>query len=123
MPGIELTIPDSALEKGSQVAEKILFLAASMKAHLITTDYNLAKLAESRSVSWLNINELSLSLQRDAAVGDGLRVDLVKEDKDAGQAVGFLNDCSMVVVAGAKNPSAPVSIVQRHRSFRPPEGA
>ena len=99
LDGVELTIPDSALEKGSQVEEKILFLADSIKAWLLTTDYNLAKIAELRGVSWLNINELALAIQKDAAVGDGLRVDLVKEGKDPGQAVGFLKDGSMVVVA------------------------
>lgn len=98
---IELTIPDSTVEKGSQVEEKILFLADSMKAHLLTTDYNLAKIAELRGVSWLNINELALALQKDTAVGDGLRVDLVKEGKDSGQAIGYLKDGSMVVVADA----------------------
>ena len=96
---LEVSIPDSSVEKGTQVEEKILFLAESMKARLLTTDYNLAKMAELRGIPWLNINELSLALQKDAAVGDGLRVDLVKVGRDSGQAVGYLNDGSMVVVA------------------------
>ena len=98
---IELSIPDSAVEKGAQVEEKILFLADSMRACLITTDYNLAKIAELRSIPWLNMNELAFALQKDAEVGDSLRVELVKPGKDSGQAIGYLNDGSMVVVSQA----------------------
>ena len=101
IPGLEISIPDSAVEKGAQVEDKMLFLAESMKAHLITTDYNFAKIAELRGVSWLNINELAIALQKDATVGDGLKVDLIKQGKDAGQAVGYLKDGSMVVVSEA----------------------
>jgi uncharacterized protein YacL len=79
-----------------------VFLAQSMKAKLLTTDYNLAKMAEFHGVPWLNLNALGKSLRPEMIVGERIDVDLVKPGKEDGQAVGFNEDGSMVVVNGAR---------------------
>ena len=80
---------------------KLVFLARSLSARLLTTDYNLAKSAEFQGVRWLNLHQLARSLRVELALGQSLEVELVKAGKEPGQAVGFLEDGSMVVVSDA----------------------
>lgn len=98
IPNLELRIEDSEVGKNAQVDAKLIFLASSLKAKLLTMDYNLAKLAEFHGLVWLNINELARSLAPEVAVGETLVLKLVKKGKEEKQAVGFLSDGSMVVV-------------------------
>ena len=99
---IDIRIPESDVAKKQDVDAKLVFLAQSMKAKLLTTDFNLAKMAEFHGVHWLNLNVLAKALRPDLAIGERLEVELVKAGKDDGQAVGFLEDGSMVVVSGAR---------------------
>ena len=55
-------------------------------------------MAEFQGVPWLNLNELARSLRSELMLGETVEVELVKPGKDEGQAVGFLEDGSMVVV-------------------------
>jgi uncharacterized protein YacL len=73
-----------------------------MGAKLLTTDYNLAKMAEFQGVHWLNLNTLAKSLRPELMIGERLEIDLVKQGKEDGQAVGFVEDGSMVVVGDSK---------------------
>jgi uncharacterized protein YacL len=84
------------------VDAKLVFLAQSMRAKLLTTDYNLAKMAEFHGVHWLNLNSLAKSLRPELMIGERLDVELVKPGKEDGQAVGFIEDGSMVVVSGGR---------------------
>lgn len=95
---LDLRNHESEVDKPQKVDAKLIFLAQSMNAKLLTTDYNLAQMAEFHSVEWLNINALAKALNADLIVGETLEVDLVKPGKEPGQAVGFLRDGSMVVV-------------------------
>ena len=79
-----------------------MFLAQSLRAKLLTTDYNLAKMAEFHGVQWLNLNQLSHALRQELMVGDTIEVDLVKPGKEEGQALGFVDDGSMVVVGAGR---------------------
>jgi uncharacterized protein YacL len=88
--------------KSSEVDAKLVFLAQSMKAKLLTTDYNLAKMAEFHGVMWLNLNELAQSMRRQLTVDEDIEVDLVKTGREVHQGVGFLDDGSMVVIEHAK---------------------
>ena len=72
-----------------------------MKAKLLTTDYNLAKMAEFHGVTWLNLNTLALSVRRELMVEEEIEVDLVKAGRESHQGVGYLDDGSMVVVENA----------------------
>ena len=99
---LDLRIHESEVTKRQDVDAKLVFLAQSMRARLLTTDYNLAKMAEFHGVPWLNLNHLAKALRQELLVGDTIEVDLVKLGKEEGQAVGFLEDGSMVVVNTAR---------------------
>jgi uncharacterized protein YacL len=95
---LDIRITESEVTKREDVDAKLVFLAQSMRAKLLTTDYNLAKMAEFHGVPWLNLNSLAKSLRPELMIGERLDVDLVKPGKEDGQAVGYIEDGSMVVV-------------------------
>ena len=99
---LDIRITESEVTKSDEVDAKLVFLASSMRAKLLTTDYNLAKMAEFQGVPWLNLNQLAKSLQPDLMMGEEVEVELMKPGKEDGQAVGFLSDGSMVVVTGGR---------------------
>ena len=98
MKHVDLRIHESEVPGREAVDSKLVYLAESMKAKLLTTDYNLAKLAEFHGVDWLNITALVKALNQEVSVGTRLGVELVRPGKDAGQAIGYLPDGSMLVV-------------------------
>ncbi len=97
---LDLRVIDSDVAGDASGDDKLIFLAATMKAKLLTTDYNLAQLAQFQGVAWLNINALAKALHAAVEVGERVEVNLVKSGRDPGQAVGYLADGSMVVVEG-----------------------
>jgi len=99
---LDIRIPESDVAKRTDVDAKLVFLAQSMRAKLLTTDYNLAKMAEFHGVPWLNLNLLAKSLRPEVMLGETVEVELMKPGKDEGQAVGYLEDGSMVVVAAGR---------------------
>jgi uncharacterized protein YacL len=98
MKHLDLRIHESDVQQGGAVDSKLVFLAEAMKAKLLTTDYNLAKMAEFHQVEWLNITSLVKAVSQETAVGNTLTVKLVRAGKDAAQAIGYLTDGSMLVV-------------------------
>lgn len=99
---LDIRITESEVTKREDVDAKLVFLAQSMRAKLLTTDYNLAKMAEFHGVPWLNLNSLAKSLRPELMLGERLEVDLVKPGKEEGQAIGYIEDGSMVVVNNAR---------------------
>ena len=99
---IDLRVIDSDVADRKDVDAKIVFLAQSMRAKILTTDYNLAKLAEFHGIPWLNLNALAKAVRPELMLGEQLEVDLVKPGKEEGQAVGYLEDGSMVVINQAR---------------------
>ena len=65
---------------------------------LITTDFNLNKVAGIRDVVVLNVNDLAHALRPAVLPGETLRVTIVKDGKEPGQGVGYLADGTMIVV-------------------------
>ncbi len=76
-------------------------LARDRGAALITTDHNLSKVARALSVPVPNLNQLAAAFRAPVGVGDELRVELIKNGREHGQAVGYLDDGTMVVVEHA----------------------
>ncbi|WP_269524288.1 PIN/TRAM domain-containing protein [Coraliomargarita parva] len=103
MKHIDLRIHESDVPDAEAVDSKLVFLAQAMKAKLLTTDYNLAKMAEFHGVPWLNITNLVKALNQEISVGTWVSTQLVRPGKDAGQAVGYLPDGSMLVVNNARD--------------------
>lgn len=83
------------------VDAKLLRLAADTDGTIVTVDYNLTKVARVRELGVLNLNELSDALRPAIKAGDSITVQIVKEGKEPGQGVGYLEDGTMVVVEGA----------------------
>lgn len=78
-------------------------LARDRGASLITADHNLAKVAAALSVQVPNLNQLAVAFSTAVGVGDELVVELVKSGREHGQAVGYLEDGTMVVVEKAED--------------------
>jgi len=81
--------------------DKLVALAAKLKASLYTTDYNLNKLAEIKDVKVLNVNELAQNLRPVALPGERKTVKVLQKGSSPKQGVGYLDDGTMVVVDGA----------------------
>lgn len=94
-------IPDSATDV-PEVDAKLVRMCLDRPAALLTFDTNLAKVAALAGVKVLNMHALALSLRPPVVVGDELTVHLVKPGKEAGQAVAYLDDGTMVVVESAR---------------------
>jgi uncharacterized protein YacL len=77
---------------------KLVALAKRRGAVLITTDFNLNKVAGIREVVVLNVNDLAHALRPALLPGETLRVTVVKDGKEPGQGVGYLEDGTMIVV-------------------------
>ncbi|MFH0974817.1 MAG: PIN domain-containing protein [Spirochaetota bacterium] len=99
---IMVKITDVDYPEINEVDDKLVKLAGDMKAKLITNDFNLNKVAEVHGVPVLNINELSNSLRPIMLPGEKVKVALVKEGKDQSQAIGYLDDGTMVVVENGR---------------------
>ena len=69
-----------------------------MNSSILTTDYNLNRVAELQGVQVLNVNELANALKSVVLPGEEMRVNIVQEGKEAGQGVAYLDDGTMVVV-------------------------
>jgi len=99
---LDIRIVESEVGKQDEINAKLIFLAQSMSAKILTTDFSLAKMAEFQGVPWLNLNALAKSLRSELMVGEQLDVMLLKPGRDEGQAVGYTEDGSMVVVNGGR---------------------
>ena len=95
---IDIRIHQSEVARRQDIEAKLVFLAQSMRAKLLTTDTNLATMAKFQGVSWLNLHALEAALRPELVIGESIAVELLKPGKDDGQALGYLSDGSMVVV-------------------------
>ena len=82
--------------------DRLVDLAQSMPASILTTDFNLNRLAEFQGIHVLNVNDLATALRPVLLPGDQLCLDIVQEGKEAGQGLGFLEDGTMVVVENGR---------------------
>lgn len=96
--GITVEIVDDDPAETREVDLKLLELARRRGAAVLTTDYNLNRLAEVSGIMVLNVNDLAGALKPVVLPGEVLRVQVLREGKEAGQGVGFLEDGTMVVV-------------------------
>ena len=88
---------------GKSVDEKLLKIAKSLHGKVITTDFNLNKLAEAHGVNVLNVNDLSNAIKTQALPGENLEIKIVHVGKDSKQGVGYLEDGTMVVIEDGAN--------------------
>jgi uncharacterized protein YacL len=96
-PAVEIKVHEVP-ESNEPVDARLTHLAHLLNGRIATTDYNLARVAELQGVRVLNINLLAASLRSPLITGERMRLKLMREGKDPDQAVGFLQDGTMVVV-------------------------
>ena len=99
---VPLQVLDVGVDNGVEVDARLVELARGMKSSILTTDYNLNRVAEIQGVKVLNVNELANAVKSIVLPGENLRVDIVQEGKEAGQGVAYLDDGTMVVVEGGR---------------------
>ena len=99
---IPMEVLDVGVNNGDEVDSRLVQLARSMKSPILTTDYNLNRVAELQGVQVLNVNELANALKSIVLPGEELRVNIVQEGREAGQGVAYLDDGTMVVVEGGR---------------------
>jgi uncharacterized protein YacL len=102
MVDIDVRIVDNDFPQIRNVDAKLVALGKEMDAKIITNDLNLNKVAELQGVRVLNINELCNALKPVVLPGEVLRVFVLKEGKESGQGVAYLDDGTMIVVDNAK---------------------
>jgi uncharacterized protein YacL len=84
------------------VDSKLIRLARQRGAAIITTDYNLNRVAALQRVPVLNVNDLAKALRAVVHPGEEIGVDVVEPGRERSQGVGYLEDGTMVVVEGAR---------------------
>ncbi|MDO4288945.1 MAG: PIN/TRAM domain-containing protein [Eubacterium sp.] len=95
-------ISEEDFEDIHEVDGKLIRLAKDLKYKILTNDYNLNKVAAVQGVEVLNINELANAVKPVVLPGEEMKVLLIKNGKEAGQAVGYLDDGTMIVVENAR---------------------
>lgn len=101
-PNVNINIVDQDFPKIKGVDGKLVALANQLNAKLLTNDYNLNKVAELQGIRVLNINELANALKPVVLPGEQMTVKIVREGKEAGQGVAYLDDGTMIIVDNAQ---------------------
>ena len=99
---MEVEITSQDFDDIAEVDSKLVRLAQVVGGKLITNDFNLNKVAELRDVPVLNINELSNAVKPVVIPGETMRVSVVKEGKEPGQGVAYLDDGTMIVIENGR---------------------
>ena len=102
MGNVAVQIVETDFPEIREVDLKLIELARKLAGKIVTNDFNLNKVAQLRGVNVLNINELANSLKPVVLPGELMKVFIIKEGKEQGQGVGYLDDGTMVVVDQAK---------------------
>lgn len=100
---IELQILDRDYSQPREVDGKLVKLALETHSYILTTDYNLNKVAKLQGARVLNINDLANALKPVVLPGERLKVKVIKEGKEYGQGVAYLDDGTMIVVEDGKH--------------------
>jgi len=109
---IPVEISEVDFKEISEVDSKLLKLAQHLNGKVITNDFNLNKVAQFQGVEVLNINELANAIKPIVLPGEEMTIQIVKEGKESGQGIGYLDDGTMIVVEGAKRHLGEVMDVQ-----------
>jgi uncharacterized protein YacL len=102
-PQIEVKIHEADIPEEKEVDAKLLHLTRTLGGKLYTNDFNLGKVALVQSVPYVNLTELAAMLKPVIMPGEMLAIRLIREGKEKGQGVGYLNDGTMVVVNQAQH--------------------
>jgi len=100
--GLDITIHEEDFPETTEVDAKLVKLAKLLEAKILTVDFNLNRVASIQGIKVLNINELSNAIKSVVFPGEQMQIKLIREGKEHNQAVGYLDDGTMVVVEDAR---------------------
>lgn len=99
---IKVEIWEGDFKDIKEVDIKLLKLAQTLNGKVITNDYNLNKVAELQGVPVLNINELANAVKPVLLPGEVMKTVVIKDGKEAGQGIAYLDDGTMIVIEDGK---------------------
>ncbi|MFC5700939.1 PIN/TRAM domain-containing protein [Cohnella faecalis] len=100
---VKVLICEDAVEEAVEVDSKLVKLAKAMRGKVVTNDFNLNKVCELQGVSVLNINDLANAVKPVVLPGEEIVVQVIKDGKEHGQGVAYLDDGTMIVVEGGRD--------------------
>ena len=95
---VNLQTTNRDFEDIDEVDSKLIKLALETEGSILTTDYNLNKVASVQDINVLNINELANALKPIAIPGESMQVAIIKNGQESGQGLAYLDDGTMIVV-------------------------
>ncbi|HAP31464.1 MAG TPA: PIN domain nuclease [Firmicutes bacterium] len=99
---VTVNIMHNDYEDVAEVDSKLVKLAQELGGVILTNDFNLNKICELQGVMVLNINELANAVKPVLLPGEEMSAHIIKDGKEAGQGVAYLDDGTMIVVEGGK---------------------
>ncbi|EEG76882.1 PIN/TRAM domain-containing protein [Dethiobacter alkaliphilus] len=99
---VPIQIVEQDFDDIPEVDSKLVKLAKVMKGKIVTNDYNLNKVCELQGVPVLNINELANAVKPIVLPGEEMAAQIIKDGKEHGQGVAYLDDGTMIVVEGGR---------------------
>lgn len=102
-PKIQIHIHEDELSEEKEVDAKLMKLAKILDARICTTDFNLGRIAALQGIGVLNIHELGTAVKPVVYTGEILELKLIREGKESGQALAYLEDGTMVIVSDARD--------------------
>jgi len=99
---VKVLIYEGDFDEINEVDSKLVRLAKVLQGKVITNDFNLNKVCELQGVSVLNINDLANAVKPVVLPGEEIIVQVIKDGKEHGQGVAYLDDGTMIVVEGGR---------------------
>jgi uncharacterized protein YacL len=119
---VAVSTPEVDVPGVADVDAKLLKIAKDRGVAILTTDFNLNRLAQIQDVQVLNVNDLANALKPAVLPGEQLEVKLIREGKESGQGVGYLDDGTMVVVESGGDRVGETLAVQVTSVLQQPSG-
>ena len=113
---------DEDPSEASQVDSKLVRLAAKHHWVIVTNDVALSRVADAQAVTVLNVNELANALKPEFVPGETFDLKVVREGKESGQGVGYLDDGTMVIVDGGADSLGDTVEVEVSSMLQSPTG-
>lgn len=109
-------------QSNKAVDERLLNLAKNLNGRIVTTDFNLNKLAVVSNISVLNVNDLANAVKTIFLPGESMEIKIVHLGKDTKQGIGYLEDGTMVVVSGSAEKIGRTIKVEVTKNIQTPAG-
>ncbi len=109
-------------QAGKAVDEKLMNLSKALNGKLVTTDFNLNRIASVSNLSVLNVNDLANAVKAIALPGEEMAIKVVHLGKDKTQGIGYLPDGTMVVIAGSAEKIGQTIKIEITKNMQTPAG-